>query len=115
MNVSIASFATLLVMVSGTYLSLDNYYYIDKDGLHYDELWKLDESFYAWADITAMKQVNKNEGGTLTPEKLIFTYGDQNIELPLTPKLRNEIDPVIAFVENVEGVELVMENITTEN
>lgn len=114
-NVFIASLVTLLVMISGIYMSLDNYYYIDKNGLHYDELWKLEKSFYSWDDITAMKQINKNDGGTLTPEKLVFTYGIETIELPLTPKLRNEIDPVIDFVENVEGVELVMENITTEN
>jgi len=61
-----------------------------------------------------MKQVNKKEGGTLTPDKVIFIYDDERIELPLTPKLSNEIDPVISYIENTKGVELVMENITID-
>ncbi|WP_079509260.1 hypothetical protein [Mesobacillus jeotgali] len=114
-NVSIASLITLVLMISGSWLSLDNYYYMDESGLHYDELWKLDKSVYSWNDITAMKQINKNDGGTLTPEKVIFTYGKEEIELPLSPKLRNEIEPVIAYVENAKGVKLVMENVTAED
>jgi ABC-type multidrug transport system fused ATPase/permease subunit len=113
-NLIIASTITLVIMGSGVYLSLDNFYYMDKNGLYYDELWKLDKTVYSWDDITAMKQVNKNVGGTLTPEKVIFTYGDENIELPLTPKLRNEIEPVFDYIENAKGVELVMETVATE-
>jgi hypothetical protein len=113
-NVFIASAFTLVIMAAGGYLSIDNYYYIDKSGLYYDELWKLEKNEYSWDKITEIKQINKKEGGTLTPDKMIFTYDDESIELPLTPKLRNEIDPVINYVENEKGVELVMENITIE-
>jgi ribose 5-phosphate isomerase len=93
---------------------LDNFYYMDRTGLYYDELWKLKKTVHSWDDITAMKQVNKNDGGTLTPEKIIFTYGKENIELPLTPKLRNEIDPVLEYIENAKGIKLVMESVTTD-
>lgn len=105
---------TLLILGIGSYGSLDNYYYIDRNGLYYDELWKIEKTVYEWDDITAMKQVNTNDGGTLTPEKIIFTYGDEEIELPLSPKLRNEIDPVIEYIENTKGVEMTMENITAD-
>ena len=113
-NLFIASVFTLLIMAVGGYLSIDNYYYMDRNGLYYDELWKLNETVYSWDEITAMKQINKKEGGTLTPDKVIFTYEDKKIELPLTPKLRNEIDPVISYIENAKGVELVMVNITVD-
>lgn len=113
-NVFLASAFTLVVMAAGGYLSIDNYYYMDKNGLYYDELWKLEQTEYSWDEITAMKQINKKEGGTLTPDRVIFTYEDEKIELPLTPKLRNEIDPVIDYIENAKGIELVMENITTD-
>lgn len=113
-NLIIASTITLVIMGSGVFLSLDNFYYMDRTGLYYDELWKLKKSVYSWDDITAMKQVNKNDGGTLTPEKIVFTYGKENIELPLTPKLRNEIDPVLEYIENAKGIELVMESVATE-
>ncbi|RSD25523.1 hypothetical protein [Mesobacillus subterraneus] len=114
LNLTIASVITLSIMAAGTFLSLDNYYYMDKTGLFYNELLKLDETPYNWDEMTAMKQVNKNDGGTLTPEKLIFTFGEHEKELPLTPKLRNEIEPVIDYVENTKGVKLVMENVTAE-
>ncbi|MBT2638212.1 MULTISPECIES: hypothetical protein [unclassified Bacillus (in: firmicutes)] len=113
-NLFIASVFTLLFMASGGYLSLDNYYYMDKNGLYYDELWKLEKTVYHWDEITSMKQINKKEAGTLTPDKVIFTYEEKKLELPLTPKLRNEIDPVINYIENTKGVELVMENITVD-
>lgn len=112
LNLFIASIFTLLIMAAGGYLSIDNYYYMDKDGLYYDELWKLEHTVYPWDRITEMKQVNKKEAGTLTPDKLIFTYDNEKIELPLSPKLRNEVDPVIDYIENTKGIELVME-ITT--
>lgn len=101
-------------MAAGSYLSVDNYYFMDKKGLHYDELWKLEKVVYSWDEMTSMKQVNKNDGGTLTPEKVVFTYGERNVELAITPKLRNEIDPIIDYVENEKGIELVMVNISTE-
>lgn len=113
-SVFIASTFTLLVMAAGGYLSLDNYYYIDKDGLYYDELWKLEQTVYSWDNITEIKQINKKEGGTLTPDKLIFIFDDNKIELPLSPKLRNEIDPVISYIENTKGLKLVMEIITID-
>ncbi|WLR56906.1 hypothetical protein LC048_08580 [Mesobacillus subterraneus] len=113
-HIFIAAIFTLLIMAAGGYLSIDNYYYMDKNGLYYDELWKLEQTEYSWDEITEMKQINKKEGGTLTPDKVIFTYDDNKIELPLTPKLRNEIDPVITYIENTKGVQLVMENITTD-
>lgn len=113
-NVFIAAAFTLVIMAAGGYLSIDNYYFMDKNGLYYDELWKLEQTEYSWNEITEMKQINKKEGGTLTPDKVIFTYDDKRIELPLTPKLRNEIDPVINYIENTKGVELVMVNITTD-
>jgi hypothetical protein len=112
--VLVSSILTILVMGIGGYISIDNYYYMDRTGLHYDELWKFEKTVYAWDDITEMKQVNKKEGGTLTPEKVVFTYGDEKIELPLSPKLRNEIDPVINYIEKEKGLKLVMENITVE-
>ncbi|WNF21154.1 hypothetical protein [Mesobacillus jeotgali] len=114
LNVFIASIFTLLIMAAGGYLSIDNYYYMDKDGLYYDELWKLEQTVYPWDRITEMKQVNKKEAGTLTPDKLIFTYDNEKIELPLSPKLRNEVDPVIDYIENTKGIELVMEIITID-
>lgn len=107
--VFIASAFTLLIMSTGCYLSIDNYYYMDKNGLYYDELWKLEQTVYSWNEITEMKQINKKEGGTLTPDKLIFIFEDKKIELPLSPKLRNEVDPVINYIENAKGIELVME------
>lgn len=107
--VFIASAFTLLIMSVGGYLSIDNYYYMDKSGLYYDELWKLEQTVYSWNEITEMKQINKKEGGTLTPDKLIFIFEDKKIELPLSPKLRNEVDPVIDYIENAKGVKLVME------
>lgn len=113
-NVLFASIFTLLLMAAGSYLSVDNYYFMDKKGLHYDELWKLEKVVYSWDEMTSMKQVNKNDGGTLTPEKVVFTYGERNVELAITPKLRNEIDPIIDYVENEKGIELVMVNISTE-
>lgn len=113
-NVLIASIFTLILMAAGSYLSVDNYYFMDKKGLHYDELWKLEKVVYSWDEMTSMKQVNKNDGGTLTPEKVVFTYGERNVELAITPKLRNEIDPIIDYVENEKGIELVMVNISTE-
>jgi hypothetical protein len=113
-NVFIASALTLVIMAAGGYLSIDNYYYMDKNALYYDELWKLEQTVYPWDKITEMKQINKKEGGTLTPDKVIFIYDDERIELPLTPKLSNEIDPVISYIENTKGVELVMENITID-
>jgi hypothetical protein len=113
-NLFIASIFTLLIMAAGGYLSIDNYYYMDKEGLYYDELWKLEQTVYHWDRITEMKQVNKKEAGTLTPDKLIFTYDNEKIELPLSPKLRNEVDPVIDYIENTKGIELVMEIITVD-
>lgn len=113
-NVLIASIFTLILMAAGSYLSVDNYYFMDKKGLHYDELWKLEKVVYSWDEMTSMKQVNKNDGGTLTPEKVVFTYGERKVELAITPKLRNEIDPIIDYVENEKGIELVMVNISTE-
>jgi hypothetical protein len=113
-HVGVASIFTLLIMGAGGYLSIDNYYYMDKDGLYYDELWKLEQTVYPWDRITEMKQVNKKEAGTLTPDKLVFTYDNEKIELPLSPKLRNEVDPVIDYIENTKGIELVMEIITID-
>lgn len=113
-NVFVASIFTLLIMAAGGYLSIDNYYYMDKNGLYYDELWKLEQTVYPWDKITEIKQVNKKEGGTLTPDRLIFTYENEKIEFPLNPKLRNEVDPVIDYIENTKGLELVMEIITID-
>lgn len=109
-----SSVITILITGIGGYLSLDNYFYMNKTGLYYDELWALDKTVYTWEEITAMKQINKKENGTLSPEKVIFTYGNDKIELPLTPKLRNEIDPVIGYIENTKGVKLVLETRTAE-
>ncbi|WP_210366092.1 hypothetical protein [Bacillus sp. REN3] len=106
-----ATFVTILIMSVIGYLSLDNYYYIDRKGIHYDELWKLETISYSWAELTSVKQVNINDGGTLKPEKIIFTYGTEKIDLPLSPKLRNEIEPVMRFIENEKGIRLDMETI----
>lgn len=111
---ALSTLITIFITIIGGYLSLDNYFYMDKKGLYYDNLWGLEKTAYAWDEITAMKQINKKENGTLSPEKVIFTYGDDKIELPLTPKLRNEIDPVIGYIENAKGVKLVMETRTVE-
>ncbi|MEH7885053.1 hypothetical protein V7654_12125 [Bacillus sp. JJ1609] len=111
---AISTLITIVITGIGGYLSLDNYYYMDKTGLYYDDLWGMEKTVYAWDEITAMKQINKKENGTLSPEKVIFTYGDDKIELPLTPKLRNEIEPVIGYIENAKGVKLVMETRTVE-
>jgi hypothetical protein len=107
--IGVSSLIVMSVSGLGFYLALDNYYYMDRSGLFYDELWKINKTVYSWEEITEMKQINKKEGGTLVPEKVIFTYGDNNIELPLTPKLRNEIEPVIGYIENTKGIELIYE------
>lgn len=111
---ALSALITIGITAVGGYLSLDNYFYMDKTGLHYDELWRIDKTVYEWDAITEMKQINKKEGGTLTPEKVVFTYGDDKIELPLSPKLRNEIDPVIGYVENTKGIKLVMEEVVVD-
>ncbi|WP_423406713.1 hypothetical protein AABM38_12445 [Heyndrickxia sp. MSNUG] len=110
----LSTLITIVITIIGGYLSLDNYFYMDKEGLYYDDLWGLEKTAYSWDEITAMKQINKKENGTLSPEKVIFTYGEDKIELPLTHKLRNEIDPVIGYIENAKGVKLVLETRTVE-
>lgn len=114
MNILSISIVTFFIFAAGIYLSLDNYYYMDKSGLYYDELWEIEKTEYSWDEITEMKQINKKEGGTLIPEKLIFTYSNEKIELPLSPKLRNEIDPVIDYLENTKGLELIYVEVTAE-
>lgn len=110
----VLSLFIVAVTAAGGFLSLDNYYYMDRSGLYYDELWKINKTAYLWDNITEMKQINKKDGGTLVPEKMIFTYGSNVIELPLTPKLRNEIEPVIGYIENTKGLKLIYEERTVE-
>ncbi|MBT2690093.1 hypothetical protein J7I93_18150 [Bacillus sp. ISL-47] len=64
-----ASLATLI-------LSFDYYHYIDKNGVHFNPLFSLEEKHYTWTEIKQARQTVKNEMGIMSDDKLIFTFND---------------------------------------
>lgn len=57
-------------------LSFDYYHYIDKNGVHFNTLFSLQEKHYNWSDIKQARQTVKNEMGIMSDDKLIFTFKD---------------------------------------
>jgi hypothetical protein len=102
---------TMAAFIAMSYLSVNNYYYMDQSGFHYNKLWKLKEESFSWEKLKSMTQVNLSDGGTLRADKLIFTFEQELVELDISPKLYSEMEPVI---ESLKSRGVTMETIVKE-
>ncbi|KKK38496.1 hypothetical protein WQ57_07770 [Mesobacillus campisalis] len=109
--IAAASIMTLAAFGGMSYLSFTNYYYMDQNGFHYNKLWQLQEERYPWEKLTTISQINTSDGGTLKADKLIFSFGQDKVELDITPKLYNEMEPVI---ESLKSRGVTMETVVKE-
>lgn len=92
-------------------LSFDYYHYIDKNGVHFNTLFSLQEKHYHWSDIKQARQTVKNEMGVMSDDKLIFTFKDgTNYEYLMNDNIRKARSETNFELEE-HGVELIRETL----
>lgn len=84
----------LLVSISIPFFILGsfNYYYIDNEGIHYNQIKSLNVTFYPWSELKELKEVYSTQNGRTNLTEYIFvTKDDSMITLPFESELvRNE-------------------------
>jgi hypothetical protein len=69
-------------------LSLTNYYYLDKEGIHYNSLTSIGEKEYKWDEIAKVHIVYRNHEGTTSFYQYKFEMPDgSEITIPYNDKL----------------------------
>ena len=78
----------LIASIPAFLLSLTNYYYLDKDGIHYNKLTSLNEKEYRWDQIAKVHIVYRNHQGTTGFYQYRFEMPDgSEITIPYNEKL----------------------------
>ncbi|QDQ01941.1 hypothetical protein FOH38_16395 [Lysinibacillus fusiformis] len=80
-----------------SFLSINNYQFMDTKGMHMNHFFSLQADVTSWQDIASVEQINVKKNGVTVPDKLIFTLHDgSTIEQPFTSKLRNAKQSIIS-------------------
>ncbi|MEH7077017.1 hypothetical protein [Neobacillus drentensis] len=78
----------LLSSIPAFVLSLTNYYYLDKEGIHYNNLMGFDEKEYRWDKMARVHIIYRNHQGTTGFYKYRFEMKDgSDIMIPYNEKL----------------------------
>ncbi|PWW30278.1 hypothetical protein DFO73_103160 [Cytobacillus oceanisediminis] len=103
--IGIGLFSSLATLI----LSFDYYHYIDETGVHYNQLFSLEERHYEWSEIKQARQTVKNEMGIMSDDKLIFTFKDgTTYSYLLNDNIRKARNATYFELEE-HGVELIRE------
>lgn len=98
--------------LAGAVLAIDSYYYADKSGFHYNNLWSIKEKSISWDQIDSLVTVYEKEGVSLKPDRLEFhLHSSRQVDFPFYPSIENKIKEIESMILPYGG-KLVIE--TTE-
>ncbi|MBM6619313.1 hypothetical protein [Bacillus suaedaesalsae] len=66
-------------------LSLNHYFYLDNQGIHYNEFWGVGTETFKWQDVTHAEQLQVVRNGVMVEGDLVFTYQNGEVfHMPVT-------------------------------
>jgi hypothetical protein len=92
-----------LVSIPVFVLSLTNYYYIDDEGIHYNQLTGFQEAEYKWEELDAVNVIYRNHQGTTSYYQYKFELKDgSTVTLPYNDKFAENRRRINAKIEQYQ-------------
>lgn len=90
--------ASIVVSMWFIVFSVNNYYYFDDEGLHYNKMFSLEQDDLPWNEISTVEQVTtRHNNMEVFKEHVFITPNGDRFIIPYEPEFRNHRSRIIAL------------------